>query len=134
MHQSLQAPRAAGLPPVAPEADVRALVRLAVRLRRPLRARYDGMPVVVWPYALGWRGPMLYVRALIVGGGGGDERSIFIHDLRLPRLAERGGWVAPGTDPILALSFFSRLERVCDEYAPWVSRGLSAAAAAGEAG
>jgi hypothetical protein len=134
MQQSALAPRAPATPPTTPAADIRTLVRLALRLRRPLRARYDGVPVVVWPYALGWRGPMLYVRALIVGGGTGDERAVFVHDLRLPRLAERGSWVAPGTDPLLALSFFSRLERVCDEYAPWVSQGLSAAASAGEAG
>lgn len=134
MHQSVLAPRASGAPPTASEADVRTIVRLALRLRRPFRARYDGMPVVVWPYALGWRGPMLYLRALVVGGGGGDERSIFIHDLRMPRMAERGGWVAPGTDPVLALSFFNRLERVCEEYAPWVPQGLSAGAAPGQAG
>ena len=101
---------------------VHELLCQALRERRPLRAQYGGTPVVLWPYALGRRAGLLYVRGLMVGGPFRDEHWIFIRDLRQARLAEPGGWVAPGTNPIPALDFFDRVEAACEEYLAWLHR------------
>jgi hypothetical protein len=96
------------------------LLARAVREQCVVAAWTAEAPVVVWPYALGWRGGALYVRALVLrlvgpGRSAGDEEWLRVSDLSALELRE-AGWIAPGAGPQLALSFFDAVESVGPDY------------------
>lgn len=96
------------------------LLARAMRRQYVVAAWTAEVPVVLWPYALGWRNDALFVRALVLrlagqGRSAGDEEWLRVDDLSGLELRE-AGWIAPGAGPELALRFFDAIETVCPDY------------------